>query len=117
LKQTTDTASNVTATTSGRSWVTGEGLIRNDQKVTAFIHLNFENLKRDMALGHGEYLASLGTLLGIPNDSHRAFFSLTQDQYSRLVDSHRSTPIEVLAALDRTLGGFRPGLSRKTGFD
>jgi Protein of unknown function (DUF3015) len=84
-QQTSDATHNTTVSTSGRSWFTEDGLVQKGQEMNAFTALNFENVKRDMALGHGEYLASLGTLMGIPQDRHTDFFTLAQAQYTTLV--------------------------------
>ena len=102
-QQITDTTSNITASTSGHAWFTNDGLVKNDQKVTAFAHLNFENLKQDMAAGHGEYLASLGSLMGITPDHQTDFFLLTQAHYTTLVRSEQTTPAEMLVALNELL--------------
>ena len=101
-KQTTDTTSNVTGTTSGKSWFEG-GLVRKDQEVNAFADLNFENLKQDMAMGRGEYLASLGSLMGVTSAHQEEFCALTQTSYTTLVRSEQTTPAEMLVALDQML--------------
>lgn len=100
---TTDNTTDTLSTTTPGLWFTGEGLVKDDQKVNAFAALNFENLKHDMAQGRGEYLASLGTLLGVPRDHQAEFFALTQENYPILVHSDRTTPGEMLAALNREL--------------
>ena len=64
-----------------------------------FAHVNFDNLKQNMALGHGEYLASFGTLLGVAPRHQAKFFTLTQERYAVLFASDRTTPAEMLAAL------------------
>jgi len=60
-----------------------------------------------MAQGRGEYLASLGTLLGVPRDHQAECFALTQEKYPILVRflvrSDRTTPGEMQAALNREL--------------
>ncbi len=101
-KQTTDTTSNVTGTTSGKSWFEG-GLVKKDQEVNAFADLNFDNLKQNMAAGHGEYLASLGSLMGVLPAHQNEFFALTQAQYTTLVGSEQTTPVEMLVALNQIL--------------
>jgi hypothetical protein len=101
-KQTTDTTSNITGTTSGKSWLEG-GLVRKDQEVNAFADLNFENLKQDMAMGRGEYLASLGSLMGVAPARQDEFFALTQTHYATLVRSEQTTPAELLVALNQLL--------------
>ncbi len=100
---TTDNTTDTLSTTTPGLWFTGDGLVKDDQKVNAFATLNFENLKHDMAQGRGEYLASLGTLLGVPRDHQAEFFALTQEKYPILVHSDRTTPGEMLAALNREL--------------
>lgn len=101
-KQTTDTTSNITGTTSGKSWFEG-GLVMKDQEVQAFADLNFDNLKQNMAAGHGEYLASLGTLLGVAPAHQDEFFALSQTHYTTLVRSEQTTPAEMLVALNQLL--------------
>lgn len=100
---TTDTTTDTLSTTTPGLWFTGEGLVKDDQRVNAFAALNFENLKHDMAQGRGEYLVSLGTLLGVPRDLQAEFFALTQEKYPILVRSDRTTPGEMLAALNQEL--------------
>jgi hypothetical protein len=100
--QTTDTTSNITGTTSGKSWFEG-GLVKKDQEVQAFADLNFDNLKQNMAAGHGEYLASLGSLMGIAPAHQDEFFALSQTHYPTLVRSKQTTPVEMLVALNQIL--------------
>ena len=52
---------------------------------------NFENVKQDMAIGQGEYLDSLSTLMGIPQDRRAAFYAHAQSRYP-IVMEHRATP-------------------------
>lgn len=87
----------LSSTTPG-DWFTGDGLLKADQKVNAFVALNFENVKQDMAQGRGEYLASLSTLMGVPQDRQASFFAYAQSQYP-VVIAHRSGPQEVIALL------------------
>lgn len=90
FKETTDTTSNITGTTSGRVWWNEDGLLKPEHKVSAFTAYNAQNLEEDLARGQGEYLASLDTLMGKP-DPH-AFHLLAQDSYSRWSQSgSRST--------------------------
>jgi Protein of unknown function (DUF3015) len=94
----TETINNILSSTSGRSWFTEDGMVKADQKVNAFMTLNFENIKRDMARGHGEYLTSLSTVMGIPQDYQASFFAHAQSQYP-FVMAHQSSPEEVIALL------------------
>lgn len=104
-KATTDTTSdgvtNFLSSTTGRSWFTEDGLVLRDQKVQAFVHVNFDDLKQEVALGKGEYLTSFGQLLGVPARQQEDFASWVQARYPRIIPSERTTPGEFLAALDR----------------
>jgi hypothetical protein len=99
IKATTDPTTDILSSTSGKSWFTEDGLVREEYKVDAFTALNLENLKQDMARGQGEYLASLGMLLGVPADRQEHFFHLTREHYRTLVPSDRTTAAELVAAL------------------
>jgi hypothetical protein len=94
----TETINNFLSSTSGRSWFTEDGLVKADHRVNAFMTLNFENLKQDMAQGHGEYLASLSTLMNIPQDRQASFFAHAQSRYPFVME-HQSSPEEVIALL------------------
>lgn len=85
VKQITDTTSNVTGTTSGAAWWSEDGQIKPDFKATAFVAFNDDNLRQDLAAGQGEYLASIGQLLGVPADRQSAFFSAAQASYGDTV--------------------------------
>ncbi|MEO6308650.1 MAG: DUF3015 family protein [Nitrospiraceae bacterium] len=99
IKETTDTTSNVTGTTSGRTWFTEEGIVKPDFKVTAFIALNEENLRHDMASGQGEYLSSVGNLLNVPVNRQAEFFALIQARYPAFAAMDFAAPQQVVAAL------------------
>jgi Protein of unknown function (DUF3015) len=102
-EQITDTTQNTTVSTSGRSWFTNDGLVRQGEHINAFTALNYDNLTHDMAFGGGEYLSSLGTLLGVADDQRTTFFQLAQSQYSTLAQSDNATPVNLIAGLDRSL--------------
>ncbi len=101
--QVTDTTQNTTVSTSGRSWFTNDGLVRQGEHVNAFAALNYDNLTHDMAFGGGEYLSSLGTLLGVPDDQRTAFFQLAQSHYTTFAQSESATAGNLMAGLDRSL--------------
>jgi len=94
----TETVKDILSSTTPGDWFTGDGLLKPDQKVNAFVAFNLENLKQDMAKGHGEYLTSLSTLLGVPQDRQASFFAYAQSRYP-FVKEHQSTPQEVIALL------------------
>jgi hypothetical protein len=99
VKQITDTTSNVTGTTSGRTWFTEEGIVKPDFKVTAFVALNAENLRHDMASGQGEYLSSVSNLLNVPTERQAEFFTVIQARYPAFAAMDFTATQQVVAAL------------------
>ena len=99
VKQITDTTSNITGTTSGRTWFTEEGILKPDFKVIAFVALNEENLRHDMAKGQGEYLSSVSNLLNVPADRKAEFFTVIQTSYPSFAAMDFTAPEQVVAAL------------------
>jgi hypothetical protein len=112
IKATTDPTTDILSSTSGKTWFTEEGLVRDDYRIIAFATINFENLKDEMAQGRGEYLTSLGSLLGVAKDRQAEFSAWTQDRYPLLVGTDRTTPNEMLASLNRQMVAFRAPLVR-----
>jgi hypothetical protein len=89
--------------TSGTSGCTNDGKFWAEHKVNAFAALNFENLAQDMAQGHGEHIASLAALMGIPADQQPAFFAMTQEKYASLVTAGETSPIAMVKALNEAV--------------
>jgi hypothetical protein len=101
FKQTTDSTSNITGTTSGRTWFTEDGLLRPEHKAVAFAAFNADNLEQDIARGSGEYVGSLGTLLGASSDSLPRFMAHAQDDYRTLYGSRTATPEQMVRHLSQ----------------
>jgi hypothetical protein len=69
--------------TSGTSECTeGGGVVSLDQKL--FLQANRAHVMRDAAMGRGEYLATLATLMGCEAKDQSRFFQLTQKQHKEL---------------------------------
>ena len=99
IKETTDTTSNVTGTTSGRTWFNEDGMLNPEHKLTAFTALNQTNVEQDLARGEGEYLTSLGTLLGLPNGQQAAFHARAQGAFQTLMTSDQQAQLQQLRML------------------
>ena len=99
IKQTTDTTSNVTGTTSGRTWWNEDGLLHPEHKLTAFMALNQTNVEQDLARGQGEYVTSLGTLLGLSDDRQAAFHAKAQGEFDTLMTSDHEARLQQLRTL------------------
>lgn len=82
---------------------TNNGHFAQNEQTTMFANLNFDNLSQEMAQGGGEHLASLAKLLGVPVEQHPAFFSMTQEKYTTLVQSGETTPAAMLKALQAAM--------------
>ncbi len=95
---------------SGTSGCTNDGVIIKNK------HLNmasraFESLAEEMALGRGEHLASLATLLGVPEEAQPEFFALVQEHYTLLVGSDHTTAVTMLQALQASMAE-RPAFAK-----
>ena len=103
----TKTSSNTTGNTSEASTKFtsstspggGSSSKNNDAKALEFTNENFARVKSDMAVGGGEHLETLSSLLGIPDSRRSEFFSLAKNNFSELVDSERTTAEEMLTKL------------------
>lgn len=89
----------------GTSGCTNDGKWMAEYKVTMFAEINFENLSQEMAQGHGEHLTSLATLMGVPADQQPAFFALTQEQYTTLIQLGETAPVAMIKALNAAMAG------------
>ena len=77
----TEPTKNFTSSTSPKSWFAGDGTLKAEYKVMAFTVLNYDNLKDNIARGQGEYLASLASLVNVPQEEQAMFFSFAQGLY------------------------------------
>jgi len=88
LKATTDTTSDGTteflSSTSGKTWWTEEGLVRQGEHAGAFVAVNYGNLLQNIAQGDGEYLQAFGAILHVPSEEQRNFADRLQRQYANL---------------------------------
>jgi hypothetical protein len=101
FKETTDTTSNITGTTSGRIWWNEDGLLKSEHKVAAFTAYNADNLQADTARGQGEYLASLDRLTGA---SHASVFQPSaQDSFARWIRSGSTSTTDLVNHLQSSL--------------
>ena len=89
----------------GTSGCTNDGTIMASEKVNVFAASNFDNISQEMAQGQGEHLTSLATLMGIPEDDHQEFFSMTQAEYTSLVQNGESSPKAVIKAIYTAMEG------------
>jgi hypothetical protein len=96
---TANTTTDLLSSTTPGVWYDNNGMVKEEYKAVAFTTLNFENVKRDIARGEGEYLASLGTLLGVQISEQARFFDFAQHHATILISSETTTPEQMVAAL------------------
>jgi len=87
----------------GTSGCTNDGKVMGQSKTIMFAEMNFENLSQEMAQGHGEHLASMATLMGVPADHQAEFFALTQERYTSLVKAGEASPVAMVKALNEAV--------------
>jgi hypothetical protein len=100
-KATVDTLVAFTSSTTPGTVFTQDSVLKEEHKAIFFTTLNFENLRQDVAQGHGEYLTSLSALLHIPTHRQEAFFGLAQRHYAGLYAADQTTPSQWLVMLMR----------------
>ncbi|MCS6896908.1 MAG: DUF3015 domain-containing protein, partial [Nitrospira sp.] len=79
-------------TDDGRWWA--------EQKAVMFAELNADALSQEMAQGRGEHLASMATLLGVPQRQHEAFFAMAQGRYAALASAGDLSPAAMVKTLN-----------------
>lgn len=85
--------------------------LTDEERVSLFASANFDRLKEDMAAGQGEHLASLATLLGVPQAQQPEFFSFTKQNFPLLYPSEEVTSDDMVTSLTREMSShpqFRP---------
>ncbi|MEO5864046.1 MAG: DUF3015 family protein [Nitrospiraceae bacterium] len=99
-----DTTSSGNMANSTRHWRTEDGMLSPEYKLIAFTVLNQTNVEQDLARGHGEYLTSLGTHLGVPSDQQSAFRAKAQGTLEMLMTADRDVRLQQLRMLARERG-------------
>jgi len=89
-------ASQTFGITSGTSNCTSGGVVKAEREQAAFAEVNFQDLKRNMAAGGGEFLTSFSTLLGCEDAAKAPLFKMTQQKYESILPSESTTPVELV---------------------
>ena len=99
IQEILDTTTNVTVSTSGRTWWNEDGLLKSEHKALAFAAYNQSNLEQDIANGRGEYLDAMSALLGVSESGKSSFMFSAQRQFQSLIVADDVTRIQVLRSL------------------
>ena len=89
-------ASQTFGITSGTSNCTSGGVVKAEREQAAFAEVNFQDLKRNMASGGGEFLTSFSTLLGCEDSAKAPLFKMTQEKYESILPSESTTPVQLV---------------------
>jgi hypothetical protein len=87
------------AITSGTSNCVSGGVVKAHREQAAFAEVNFQDLKRNMASGGGEFLTSFATLLGCDDQAKPALAKMTQSRYEQILPTEKTTAIEMLSGV------------------
>jgi hypothetical protein len=87
------------AITSGTSNCGSGGVIKAQREQAAFAEVNFQDLKRNMATGGGEFLTSFATLLGCEDAAKPALAKMTQSKYEAILPTEKTSPMEMLSGV------------------
>ena len=97
---TNNTYSNQTfGITSGTSGCTEDGAVKLVRQTEVYVEVNFDSLRREMAVGQGEFVETLTTLLGATDATRPALLKLFQSEYTALFPTPNTTPEEMLHRL------------------
>ena len=89
--------------TTGTSGCTEDGAVKFVKEAEVFAEVNLDSLKREMAMGQGEYVTSFAHLLGATEAEVPALVSLFQQNYGNLFPSATTTSGELMASLSDLL--------------
>jgi hypothetical protein len=84
--------------TTGTSNCTKDGVVNNDKVQEVFVHLNYNSLEKEMAVGKGEKLSALASLVGCSKNVN-GFSNFAKANYSKLFSSKSGDPSLLLASL------------------
>lgn len=79
---------------------TSDGVVKADKKLDAFAEANFERLSKDAAIGGGEHLGALASLMGVKGDAEKkAFFAKLQSKHEALFSGDSASLVTGLRTL------------------
>ena len=89
--------------TSGTSGCTEDGAVKLVKAVEVFAEVNLDSLRREMAVGHGEFVDVFAGLLGAGEKNRPAMTRFFQAHYSELFPSAGTSSMEMLQRLSLQL--------------
>lgn len=88
---------------SGTLGCSQDGVVTPPNKVSMFLDTNLDKVAYEMAVGAGETLESLASLIGVQEADKAAFFAAVREHFAEIVPSAQASTEEVMAGLNRVL--------------
>jgi hypothetical protein len=88
--------------TTGTSNCTKDGVVKNEKAQEVFVHMNYNSLEKEMAVGKGEKLNALATLVGCSKNVN-GFSEFAKANYSKLFSSNNGDPSILLSSLKQEM--------------
>jgi hypothetical protein len=89
--------------TTGTSGCTEDGAVKFVKEAEVYAEVNLDTLRREMAMGQGEYVNSFAALIGARGEEIPAMVSLFQSKYDVLFPTSATTSSEMLENLTSVL--------------
>jgi hypothetical protein len=88
---------------SGTSGCTEDGAVKMAKAIEVYADVNLDSLRREMALGQGEYVATFAALLGASDANQTLLVKFFQAHYSELFPTAGTTTADMLSTLTAKL--------------
>jgi DUF3015 family protein len=99
MSSTNVTGSYSFSISSGTSGCSNDGTLWDSERANLFIGVNYASLAEEMARGRGEHLASLATLLHVPQEYQPAFFAMVQERHAFFLEPGEDDPAAIQEGL------------------
>jgi hypothetical protein len=89
--------------TSGTSGCTEDGAVKLARAAEVFVEVNLVQLRRDIAVGHGEYVDTFASLVGAPDSRKGEMVQFLHTEYPSLFPTAETQSDEMLKTLAEKL--------------
>ncbi|SRR5258708_5789868 len=96
---TNGTGSQTLGITSGTSGCTEDGAVKWAKAAEVYAEVNLDSLRREMAIGNGEYVETFASLLGATDANRPAVLKFFQTEYASLFPTASTTSSDLLNTL------------------
>ena len=96
---TNGTGMNTFGISSGTSGCTEDGAVKWSKAAEVYAEVNLDSLRREMAIGKGEYVETFASLLGATDATCPAMLKMFQSEYASLFPSVKTTSTDLLSQL------------------